>query len=111
MCCQGLWTEPLVEYEHAIRCRTRGRGLAGEFGPELRRRDCLSGDGGRAARIVQRREVRGEGAIVQRLAGEERIEARERAGVGAAGVRGERGGGEDAGRLGQRGEGAAPGRE
>ena len=47
--------------EHAIRCRTGGRRLAGEFGPELRRRDRLTGDGGRAARIVQRREVRGGG--------------------------------------------------
>ena len=91
------------------RCRTRGRRLAGEFGPELRRGDCLTGDGGRAARIVQRREVRGEGAIFQRPGGEERIEAREGAGVGAAGVRGERGRGEDAGRLGKRGEGGARG--
>ena len=82
---------------------------AGEFGPELRRRDGLPGDGGRAARIVQRREVRGEGAIFQRPAGEERIEAREGAGVGAAGVRGERGGGEGARRLGKRSEGAGRG--
>ena len=95
--------------EHAIRCRTGGRRLAGEFGPELRRGDCLTGDGGRVARIVQRREVRGEGAIFQRPAGEERIEAGEGAGVGAAGVRGERGRGEGAGRLGKRGEGGGRG--
>ena len=75
--------------EHAIRVPVpAGDGLAGEFGPELRRGDCLTGDGGRAARIVQRREVRGEGAIFQRphrprpvgTAGEERIEAGEGAG-------------------------------
>ena len=59
-------------------------------------------------------EVEGEGRVVERAAGEPSVGPAERAGVGPAGVRAERGGGEAArGRRGplERGGGGAAGRE
>ena len=64
-------------------------------------------------RVVELGEVEGEGRVVERAAGEPGVEPVERAGVGPAGVRAERGGGEAArGRRGplERGGGGGAGR-